>query len=59
MHINESVDSCGSKFVNEGFYLGEVGIVIDSSSSLDSLPHNSKTDKVHSPFLEVGDILVI
>jgi len=59
MSVDESVNASFSELSDHGFDLVQVGIVVDTFCALDSLPHDSKTDEVHAPLLEKGNILVV
>jgi hypothetical protein len=57
MHIDQGVNASCSKLVDEDLNLVKVVIIIDTSGLLDGFPHDSKTNKVHAPFLKVDDVL--
>ena len=59
MGVNKSVDASLSEFVDHLFDFVKVCIVILAFGALDGFPHNSETDEVHAPLLQVDNILVI
>ena len=58
MSIYESVDSFLTKLSDKLVDLFEISLVVDSRSSLDSLPHDSESHKILTPSGKVIDILV-
>lgn len=59
MHVNKCVYSVLSKLVDKLLNFVKVSIVINTWGSLDSFPHDAKSHKIHTPALQVLDILVI
>lgn len=59
MSIDKGIDSCLTELVDHFFNLVEVSIVVLAFDTLNAFPHDSKTDKVHAPLLQVSDILVV
>ncbi len=59
MGIDKGIDTCLTELVDHFFDLIKVSIIVLAFDTLNAFPHDSKTDKVHSPLLQVGDILVI
>jgi len=57
--IYESVDASLTHLVDQNFDLVEVVVVIDATFAFDSFPHDAKTDKIHAPLLQVGNVLVV
>ena len=59
MGINKSINAGIAKFVDQSLNLVEIGIIILAFNALNAFPHDTEADKVHAPFFEIGDILVI
>jgi hypothetical protein len=58
MSVDESVDSMLTKLSNKLINLFEIGLVVNSRSSLDSFPHYSESHKIHTPSLKIIDVLI-
>lgn len=59
MHVDEGVDPCSAKLVDQDFDLIEVGIIVLAGNALNSLPHDTQTDEVESPVLHILDVLSV
>jgi hypothetical protein len=58
MSVHEGVDAFISKLGDELVNLGQVGLVVNSRSSLDGFPHDTKSDKVESPCDQLIHVLL-
>ena len=54
--INKRVNASISELVDHGLNFVKEGVAIGASSVLSGLPHDAKTNEVHAPFLEAGNI---
>jgi len=59
MAIDESVDTLLSKTVDQVENTCKIPLIIFTRGTLNSFPHDTKSDKVHSPVDKVLNILVI
>ena len=57
--VDEGIDTGCTKLVDQSLDLVKVSVVVYASRALDSLPHNTETHKVHTPSLQVSDVLII
>jgi len=59
MGIDKGIDTSLTELVDHFFDLVKVSIIVLAFDALNAFPHDSETDKVHAPLLQVSDILVI
>jgi len=59
MEVNKSIDTCLTKLIDKNVNLVEIWMVVDTRSSFNCLPHNTKPNKVKSPVSQVLNIYII
>lgn len=59
MGVDERVDSCLAKFVDQLFNLIQVCIIVDALCAFYGFPHDAKAHKVHAPLDQIRDVFVV
>lgn len=57
--VHQRIDTSLTKLCDKFVDSCQVLLIVDSSLTLNALPHYTETDKVHSPLLKVRNIVVV
>ena len=58
MSIHQSIDPLFPKFPNENFNLIYISLIIFTSHPLDTFPHHAESNKIETPLLQIGNIII-